>query len=299
MGGMPMHADEIEVPESLVRGLVDRQFPQWADLPLRPVTAFGTDHRLFRLGEDLLVRMPVYAASADQAISDAAWLPRLAPHLPVAVPVPEVVGEPDATYPFPWSVVPWLPGESLDAVSVDALRMAEELAGFVVALRAVDPQDGPAKTGGSRGAPLDPSWEVERRIDGLGDLVDGPRAKRVWQAALDAGPWPHAPHWIHGDLLEGNLLVRDGRLSAVIDWGALGVGDPAADVAPAWTLFDGAARQRFRELLAVDDATWARARAWVMLPALSGQTYYATSVPAFAERSRRHLDAVVGDPTLS
>ncbi len=140
---------------------------------------------------------------------------------------------------------------------------------------------------------------MERQIDGLGDLVDGPRAKRVWQEALDAGPWPHAPQWIHGDLLEGNLLMRDGRLSAVIDWGALGVADPAPDVAPAWTLLEGESRQRFRDLLAVDEATWARARAWVMLPALSGLTYYATSVPAFAERSRRHLEAVLGDRTLA
>ena len=134
---MPMHADEIEIPESLVRSLVDRQFPEWAALPLRPVTAFGTDHRLFRLGEELLVRMPVYAGSADQAISDATWLPRLAPHLPVAVPVPVAVGEPDASYPFAWSVVPWLPGEPLEDVRADNPRLATDLAEFVLALRSV------------------------------------------------------------------------------------------------------------------------------------------------------------------
>jgi aminoglycoside phosphotransferase (APT) family kinase protein len=136
---------------------------------------------------------------------------------------------------------------------------------------------------------------VEQQIIEHADLVDVDRARAIWHAALDAGPWPDPGVWIHGDLLGGNLLVRDGRLGAVIDWGPLKVGDPAPDVAPAWTLFDGAARRTYRERLAVDDATWARARAWVMLPALAGIRYYETSVPAFAARSRRHLDAVLGD----
>jgi aminoglycoside phosphotransferase (APT) family kinase protein len=295
MGRMPMHADEVEIPESLVRGLVDRQFPEWAGLARRPVAAFGTDHKLFRLGEELLVRMPVYAASASQAASDATWLPRLAPYLPVAVPGPVAVGEPDATYPFPWAVVPWLPGQTLDECAVDRVRLAEELAGFVIALRAVDPTGGPLKSGESRGAPLSAAWEVEQRIAELQDIVEGDRARAVWRAALEAGPWGGPPVWIHGDLLGGNLLVRDGGLSAVIDFGVLGVGDPAPDVVPAWTLFEGEARRTYRELLAVDDATWARARAWVMLPALAGIRYYETSVPAFSARARRHLDAVLGD----
>jgi aminoglycoside phosphotransferase (APT) family kinase protein len=217
----------------------------------------------------------------------------------VELPVPVVLGEPDAGYPFPWSVVRWLPGVTLDRSEVDPLHLAEELAGFVLALHAVDPEGGPAQIGRGRGVPLDPVWDVERRIDEeLTDRRERDRANRVWQAALDAGPWPDGPRWIHGDLLEGNLLVSGDRLSAVIDWGALGVADPAPDVTPAWTLFDGASRERYRALLGVDDATWARARAWVMLPALIGLTYYATSVPAFAERSRRHLDAVLSDPTL-
>ncbi len=254
-----LHADEVDVSKSLVRTLVDRQFPEWSDLPLEPVSAFGTDHRLFRLGEELLVRMPVYADSADQARSDAAWLPRLAPHLPVEVPVPVAVGAPGDDYPFPWAVVPWLPGETVAESHVDPDRLAEELAGFVAALRAVDAKGGPAKTGRTRGVPLDPAWAVEEQIDGLGPLVDSTRAKRVWRSALEAGPWDGDPVWIHGDLLEGNLLVHQGRLSAVIDFGALGVADPAPDVAPAWTLFDGSSRRRYRELLAVDDATWARA----------------------------------------
>lgn len=295
---MPMHADEIEIPESLVRSLVDRQFPQWEGLSLRPVTAFGTDHRLFRLGEELLVRMPVYADSADQAVSDARWLPRLAPHLPVEVPVPLSTGEPGEGYPFPWSVVPWLPGRTLDEADGDRMKFAEDLADFVAALQQADTDGGPIKAGETRGAPLSADWAVEEQLEELGDLVDGDRARAVWLAALDAGPWDGPPVWIHGDLLDGNLIVRDGRLAAVIDFGALGVADPAPDVVPAWTLFGGESRRIYRERLDVDDATWTRARAWAMLPALNGLTYYAESVPAFAARSRRHLDAVLGDPTL-
>jgi aminoglycoside phosphotransferase (APT) family kinase protein len=290
-----MHADEVDVPESLVRTLVDRQHPEWRGLPLRPVAEFGTDHKLFRLGDELLVRIPVYGGSADQAESDATWLPRLAPHLPVELPVPVALGEPDAGYPFPWSVVRWLPGVTVDRAAVDPVHLAEELAGFVLALQAVDPAGRPPKTGRGRGVPLDAAWDVEADIAALGDLVDAAAARRVWRDALDAGPWPDDPVWIHGDLLEGNLLVRDGHLSAVIDWGALGVADPAPDVVPAFTLFDGESRRRYRELLEVDDATWARAKAWAMLPALAGLTYYAETVPEFAARGRRHLDAVFGE----
>ncbi|MCW2766377.1 MAG: aminoglycoside phosphotransferase, partial [Nocardioides sp.] len=156
---MQMHSDQVEVPEALVRRVVDSQFPQWVGLALRPVAEFGTDHRLFRLGDDLLVRMPIYEASADQARSDATWLPVLAPHLPVAVPAPVALGEPDGAYQFPWSVVPWLRGENPTSGNADARELAVDLAGFVRALHAIDPTGGPVKPAGSRGAPVR-DWDV-------------------------------------------------------------------------------------------------------------------------------------------
>ena len=236
-----MHADEVDVPETLVRALVDSQFPEWAGLPLRPVAAFGTDHRLFRLGEELLVRMPVYAGSADQAMSDATWLPRLAPHLP-------------SRYRRPWrsesrtrptrSRGRWCRGcraSRSTTPAADRSGLAEDLAEFVARAASGRPVGGPRPSGTARGMPLDP------RVGGgatasssTADLVDVDRARAVWHAALDAGPWHGSRVWIHGDLLGGNLLVRDGRLSAVIDWGPLKVADPAPDVVPAWTLFEGA-----------------------------------------------------------
>lgn len=289
-----MHADEIDVPLGLVRRLVDRQLPRWRDEPLTEVAEHGTDHRLFRLGEELLVRLPVYAG---QAARDAAWLPRLAPHLPVAVPVPVALGEPDADYPFPWSVVPWLPGRTVDRAGMSAERLADDLAGAVLALRQVDTTGAPRPEGTGRGVPLEAVAEVaevEEEIADLAHLVDNDAARRVWRDALDAGPWAGDPVWLHGDLLEGNLLSDGERLTALIDFGALAAGDPAVDVVPAFTLFAGAARARYRDALDVDDATWARARAWAMLPALTGLEYYAVSVPAFSARARRHLDAVLG-----
>ncbi|WP_202387307.1 phosphotransferase [Nocardioides flavescens] len=306
MSGAQLHEGQVDADAALVRRLVDAQLPAWSSLPLTPVAAYGTDHRLFRLGDELLVRVPVYAGSAGQALTDAAWLPRIAAGLagvvPVEVPVPVALGEPTDELPFAWSVVPWLEGEPLDAAGVagrvDRRQLAEDLAAFVLALRAVDPSGGPAPRGPwSRGAPLPDdaasTREVADEIDALAGTVDPVRARRVWAEALEAGPWTGEPVWIHGDLLDGNLLVRDGRLSAVIDFGFLAVADPAPDVVPAWTLFDAEARRAYRAALDVDDATWARARAWAMLPALAGAEYYATSAPAFAARSRRHLDALL------
>jgi len=289
---MQMHDDQVEITERLVRGLLDRQLPQYAGLPLAPVAEHGTDHALYRLGDELLVRMPVYAAAADQATSDARWLPVLAPHLPVAVPVPVAVGEPDDTYPFPWSVVPWLPGRCPAAGEVDA----HELGAFVRALHGVDATDGPPKTGTSRGTPIR-GWDpfVREAVDLAGDRVDRARVLAAWEDSLAAPDWDGDPVWIHGDLLPGNLLVRDGRLAAVIDFGALGVGDPAPDLQPAWTTLPATARAAYREVVGYDDDTWRRGRGWALGPALTGIPYYWDTVPAFAQRGLRTVAAVLDD----
>ena len=293
---MRLHEDQVRITEGLVRGLVDRQLPEHAGLPLVPDAEHGTDHVLFRLGDHLLVRMPVYAGSADQAASDARWLPVLAPHLPVAVPVPLAVGVPDDTYPFPWSVVSWLPGETPTGDNVAPARLAADLAGFVSALHAVDTTGGPVKTGIARGTPIR-GWDpyVREAIDEAGDRIDRTRVLEAWEDCLAAPDWDGDPVWIHGDLLPGNLLVDEGRLTVVIDFGALGLGDPAPDLQPAWSTLLREVREEFRQAVGYDDDTWRRGRGWALGPALTGIPYYWDSVPAFARRGLRTVAAVLDD----
>lgn len=293
---MQMHADQVEISEPMVRGLLGRQLPEYATLPLAPVAEHGTDHVLFRLGADLLVRLPVYAGSADQAASDARWLPLLAPHLTVAVPAPVAVGEPDETYPFPWSVVPWLPGTPPTPDNADPHLLAHDLAAFVRALHAVDASGGPRKTGTSRGAPIR-GWDegVRRAVDEAGDRIDRARVLAAWEDCLAAPDWPDDPVWIHGDLLAGNLLVDAGRLSAVIDFGALGLGDPAPDLQPAWATLPASVRGEFLDALGYDEDTRRRGRGWALGPALTGIPYYWDTVPAFAQRGLRTVAAVLDD----
>ncbi|MFF2053279.1 aminoglycoside phosphotransferase family protein [Leifsonia sp. NPDC058194] len=258
------------IDAALVRRLVDAQFPHWRSLPVRPVDHDGWDNRTFRLGDDLSVRLPSATGYAAQVAKEQEWLPRLAPLLTLPIPQPVAVGVPDERYPFPWSVYRWLPGrplvlarEDVDA-DVDDVTLAREIGEFLVALRGVDATDGPVPGAHNffRGDP--PAVygdEALAAIALLGD--DAPRARGIWERAIGSR-WEAAPVWFHGDVAEGNLLVRDGRLSAVIDFGTSGVGDPACDLVPAWTLFDGAARAAFRDAVALDPDTWARAAGWAL-----------------------------------
>lgn len=300
---MSIHDDGVDVPLELVRGLVDEQFPQWADLALTPVAEFGTDHTLYRLGDDMVARMPIIGWAADQAESDARWLPRLVDHVPVSLPVPVALGEPSSAYPFRWSVAPWLPGAPPTVDNVHPVVLAEELAGFVAALHAVGTIGGPPKTGTSRGTPIRGWDESVREAIGLaGNRIDGRAALKAWEHCLDAPDHDGEPVWIHGDLLAGNLLVDGGHLSAVIDFGALGIGDPAPDLQPHWSTLAteaaGAFRAAIDERCGYDDAVWRRGRGWALGPALTGIPYYWDTVPAFAQRGLRSVARVLTDLDL-
>lgn len=293
---MSLHDDEVVSTPDLVRRLVADQFPRWAHLPVTPGPAGGTDHHLFRLGDDLLVRMPKIVWAQDQASSDARWLPVLAPHLPLRLPVPEAVGEPGEGFPFRWSVTAWLDGAS-PAVGELRTTAARQLGEFVAALRTVSTEGGPVKGGTSRGVPLARlDDDVRTAIAASGDRVDGPAVTKTWEQALDAAP-ARVGRWIHGDLLPGNLLAHDGRMTAVIDWGGVGVGDPAADLIPAWTQFAGAERAAFREVatdgLTDPDDAWERGRGWVLVQALIALPYYWDRWPAFARACRHRIEAVL------
>lgn len=291
-----MHDDDVLTTPEQVARLVADQHPQWAGLPVTPVTEHGTDHLLYRLGDDLVARMPRVGWAAEQAERDARWLPRLAGRVPVDLPVPLALGEPGAGYPFRWSIAPWLPGAPPDGATIEALALAEQLGDFVVALHAVDASEGPARPPGSRGTPLR-HWDdsVREAIGSAGDRIDGPAALRAWEHCLEAPEYDGPGVWIHGDLLAGNLLVHEGRLSAVIDFGPLAVADPAPDLQPFWTTLAPEAREVFRARVGYDDATWRRGRGWALGPALTGIPYYWDRAPAFARRGLRTLDRVLED----
>ncbi|MDI6100253.1 aminoglycoside phosphotransferase family protein [Actinoplanes sp. NEAU-A12] len=300
---MPIHDDEVRATVEQVRRLVADQRPEWADLPVTPVPEDleGTDHVLFRVGDALVARMPKIAGAADQADSDARWLPMLASRLPVRIPVPLHVGEPGAGYPWRWTVAPWVPGTTPPRLGCDDVALARELAAFVRALHLVDPADGPVKPPGSRGSALRHADEGVRRVlprlAGHDDGFDLDAAKAAWGACLATPDWDRAPVWIHGDLQPGNLITNGSRLTAVIDFGALGIGDPAPDVAPALWTFTGAARDAYREAVGYDDATWRRACGWALAPSLTGIDYYRNTFPRMAEHGRRMARAVIAELT--
>lgn len=284
-----MHADELDVDTALVRRLLVEQFPDWAALPLEPVYPRGTDNRLFRLGEDLVVRLPCRESTVTTLEKEREWLPRLAPHLPLDVPVPVADGVPADDYPCTWSVYEWLDGESALSSPFDEDRAATDLAAFITALQGIDAAGRAPASGTSRGAPVAALDALVREwIAALGDQIDVVRVTSLWEAALAAPPWDRPPVWVHGDLDARNLLVRDGRIAAVVDFGCLGVGDPACDVAVAWKLFPPGARDAFRNALSVDDATWARARGWVVYQTVGALSYYRleTNPELFTEAQR-------------
>jgi len=288
-----MHRDEVTVEETVVRRLLAAQFPEWADLPLEAVEPRGTDNRLFRLGDELVVRLPCRERTVATLIRERAWLPRLAGRLPLEIPLPVAAGEPGAGYPWTWSVYPWLDGENaIDAPVADLAQAAVDLAALLDALRCVDPDGGPGpgEENFFRGAPLavfDP--RVRGDLAQLRDEIDAEAAKAVWGEALRA-PGPKGPAWVHGDLDRRNLLTRRGRLAAVVDFGCLGVGDPACDVAVAWKVLSPETRDTFRSALSVDEATWARARGWAVSQALGALAYYTPETnPTLVAEARRWL----------
>lgn len=290
-----MHPDEVETDVALVRRLLAGQFPRWAGVAVEPVESYGTDHDIYRLGGDLAVRLPRIGWATAQAATEAEWLPRLAPHLPLAVPVQLARGEPAEGYPFEWSVYEWLPGEDANGTIDDLERAAVDLAAFVKALRGIDTAGAHPRPPRARGAPL---GELDKGVRGaiaeLGERIDHDAALRSWEESLAAPAWDGDEVWVHGDLLPGNLLVVDGRLSAVIDFGALNVGDPACDLQPAWNVFSGASRARYRAELEVDDASWLRGRGWALCQAVLALPYYWSTNPGMVRQASHALAQVLG-----
>jgi aminoglycoside phosphotransferase (APT) family kinase protein len=287
-----MHADEEAIDAGLAARLVRGAFEEWAELPLTPVEPWGTDNALYRLGDDKVLRLPRRARDELTLEKELEWLPRLAPKLPLEIPVPLASAGPADGYPFTWAVYEWLEGEPATDIQVeDAVTPVAE---FIRALQAVDSTGGPPPGDHNvwRGEPIrNRNERVREAIEELRGVIDERAATEAWERALAASDWDGPPLWIHGDLDRRNLLVRAGRVSAVIDFGCLGVGDPATDVMTAWKL---GPPELFHEALDVDDATWERARGWALSQALTALSYYTPRTnPALVREAREWLEELL------
>ena len=281
-----MHAAEIELEPADVRRLLAAQFPDWAGLPIARVASSGTVNAMFRLGDGLTVRLPFVPWGAEGIRHEAAWLPRLAPALPVRIPAVLAVGEPDDGYPLPWLVLDWIPGGCPEPGSCGP-EIAEQLAAFIRALRGVEPDDAPASYRGGALA------ELDEQVRGCLAELGTPALLPAWESALAAPAWTGPPTWSHADLLPGNLLVDGGALVGVLDFAASGVGDPACDLMPAWSVFTPEGRDAFRAALDADEASWERGRGWALAQAAIALPYYRVTNPGMAEVARAAITAIV------
>jgi aminoglycoside phosphotransferase (APT) family kinase protein len=263
----------MDINLSLVVDLIAKQFPQWEHLSIRSVELSGIDNRTFRLGDTMLIRMPSAEGYSLQVLKEQKWLPVLAPHLSVPIPEPIAIGAPSKNYPWQWSIYRWIEGTSANALSIDDLKMpllAAQLAQFLKELHQVDATDGPVSGPHNYYRGAHPSvYDLQTRsaISALQNLIDADKATSAWDAALNS-EWSRPLVWVHGDFASGNILVKGGELTAVIDFGCMGVGDPACDLVIAWTFFKDEARAIFKESLDLDSNTWVRARGWALWKAL-------------------------------
>jgi aminoglycoside phosphotransferase (APT) family kinase protein len=286
-----MHDAQVDSDESLVARLLADQLPAWADLPIRRLASDGTDNAMYRLGDELVARLPLIDWSVPQIEKERTWLPALVPHLPLAIPEMLAVGEPGHGYPWPWAVYRWIEGANAYPVE-DPVHAAESLAAFVLALRAINLPEAP-ESQRARTLTADAD-KIRAAIDAVRGEFDVDVLFEIWDAALAAPTW-HGPQMlVHADLSDGNVMQRAGRINAVIDWSCFGRGEPANDLDPAWGMFDGAARDAFRDALAPDDATWARGRGWAVR-SVYGLVYYRETNPGIVARCERRLRALIAE----
>jgi aminoglycoside phosphotransferase (APT) family kinase protein len=286
------------IDAELVKRLIASQFPQWKSLAVTPVEVDGWDNRTYRLGDRMTVRLPTAEGYTPAVDKENRWLPVLSQSLPLPIPQVLAVGTPGEGYPFSWSIRGWLDGATANPSRIDNMQhFATSVAEFILALQRIDARQGPQAGAHSfyRGAP--PAHyddETHRSLAALDGRIDTARAAAVWEAALGArrqGP----PLWFHGDIGGNNLLVKNGALAAVIDFGTSGVGDPACDLVISWTMFSGESREAFRSAVGQDHGTWARARGWALWKALICLVEDIDTNAESAAIHRRVIDEVLAD----
>ena len=290
------------IDAQLVCSLIASQFPQWVHHEVKPVACGGWDNRTFHLGEHMSVRLPSAECYASKVKIEQHWLPKLAPLLPLPIPTPLAMGEPGEGYPWQWSVYRWIEGETAAVERIiDMSQFATDLAEFLKALQKCDttgaPMGGPYNF--YRGAEIAVYDDQTRRaIEILADKIDVATVTSLWDVVLST-TWRAPPVWIHGDVTVSNLLVNKGRLSAVIDFGGMGIGDPACDLVMAWTLFKGESREAFRAARSFDHDTWARARGWALWKAMIVCAQLPGTNPLDIDRSWEVFEEVLGDTTIT
>ncbi len=287
-----MHLNEFQIDESLVYKLIKEQFPEFSDLPLGKVASNGTDNALFRLGGDMVVRLPRIEWAVANIDKEFAWLNKIAPFVPFSLPTPLRKGNPTNEYPHSWSIYNWIEGSNPNINNVSEF-VVQEIALFINALHKVDLPNGPLS---NRGVPLkEKDKETRKAISELADMIDTKIVTEIWENALKIPEWSKPPVWIHGDLSLGNLLIKNNQLTAVIDFGNLGMGDPACDLIIAWNLLPAHLRKLFRSKLEIDDATWQRGKGWALSIALIQLPYYKNSNPPLAANALHVIQEIINE----
>jgi len=288
---MKLHDSEVSIDVALVQRLVAEQFPERGGQFIREVKSTGTVNVIYRIGDDVYARLPRVEAGQASLKHEARWLPWLMERLSLSVPEPIGEGQPSAAYPFAWALYRWIEGEAYTDEGIDdEARAARDLARFVLELRRLDPSGAPPA--GRR--PLRELCDLTRAAIEAGRmLIDADAALAVWEDALHSPIWEGEAVWIHADLLRPNILTCSGAIRAIIDFGMAGVGDPAADVIAAWSVFGPVAREQYRSVLNVDDGTWRRARGFALHQAAIAIPYYHKTNPSFAALARRTIQEVL------
>jgi aminoglycoside phosphotransferase (APT) family kinase protein len=288
-----MHDDEVHIDAGLVQGMLAEQFPALASLPIVSVPSSGTMNAIYRIGPDLYARLPRVARAVADLERERQWLPWLASQLPLPIPEPVGEGHPNEAYPLPWALYRWLEGSTYSDECVrDETQAACDLAQFVLALRRLDPSGVPRA--GRR-----PLRELAARtrtaIAEARGVIDTDAALSAWEEAIETPPWQGEARWIHTDLLRPNILIRAGRISAIIDFGAAGAGDPAADLIAAWSVFGPAGRKAYLSIASMDDDARRRARGFALHQAALIIPYYAETNPGFVAHAQRTVEQVLLD----